>query len=177
MADYLRLLYVCQGAGILMILGGTWLIYREKIILNAVTKEPMFVELPFFGKLRTNAPALALFVLGLAAVMYPTHAIGTPYLRVKQQITSDKHPVVVYAVVRSNSLQNDGELDLVVPILNGEYEPQLVYVAGSITNQEAINVSQENHGVLELQPRNIEESHRISRPAIEQDLKPKPANF
>lgn len=170
------LLLICAGAGVLMIAGGIWLIYHEKIFLDSTTSMPVFVEVPFVGKLRTNAPSLALFVLGLLAVGYPIHAARIPSLTVKQQISSQVHPVSVYAVVRSVPLQNDGYVYIALPVLPEEYEPQLIYVAGTITNQETIDPSAGKNGILELKPRQIQYSGSPT-PAIKSDVVGKPAGY
>jgi hypothetical protein len=172
------LFFVAQAAGLLMIGGAIWLLFHEKIYIDASTKRVLYVELPFFGKVTTNAPSLALFVLGLAAVLYPPYVARTRYLKVHQYISSTNHPIVVYAVVRQNVQQNDGDVLLSLPILSDpDYDPQLVYVAGPITNAMNIDLSQEKGGVIQLVPESIQDTSHTVPPAVKVDIVPKPDAF
>ncbi len=176
---WIELLFlVAQAAGILMICGAIWLLFREKIFIDSQTKQVLYVELPFFGKIRTNAPSFALFVLGLVAVLYPPYTARTRYLKVHQYISSNNHPIVVYAVVRQNVQQNDGEFFLSLPVLSDEdYDPQLVYVAGPITNAITIDLSKQKDGMIQLVPQSIQDSNHSALPAIKADIAPKPDTF
>jgi len=46
--NYMVLYYICEGAGLLMVVGGIWLIYKEKIFLDSQTnvcfRQPCVVE-------------------------------------------------------------------------------------------------------------------------------------
>lgn len=174
--DYLLL--VCAGAGVMMIAGGIWLIYREKILLDSVTKVPLYVELPFFGKMRTNAPSLALFVLGLVALVYPIRvgSARTPTLTVRQKITSTSYPVEVYGVVVSTHIPSPGGFDLPLPVLPKEYDPRLVYQAGTFTNFETIHPADQRGGIIQLDDRNIQPP-KPQAPATETDASAKPSGF
>lgn len=68
------LYYFCSTAGLVMVIGGIWLVAKEKIYVDRETKEVTRVERPFGVKLQTNIPALALFLLGFVPLIYPLYA-------------------------------------------------------------------------------------------------------
>jgi len=125
-------LYIaCAAAGASIILGGIWLIYKQKIYIDSETKQPTEFDLPFFGKLKTNTPALGLFFFGCVLLIYPIHKSQTSYLHLQGSVVSQLHPVVVYAVVETRALENSGDFDLPMPALQaGNFTPEIVYVAG-----------------------------------------------
>jgi hypothetical protein len=170
------LAFTCQIAGFLMIIGAFWLLFKQKIYLDAQSQQPMYVELPFFGKLRTNAPSLAIIVLGVIAVGFPWYASRTKYLSVHQHFASDLYPISVYAVCHENSIENDGELDLSVPILSdSDYKPAIVYRVGAITQAEHLDLSTEHHGVVQLSGVTIDSGESGSQ--LRPDISPKPEAF
>jgi hypothetical protein len=170
------LAFGCQIAGITMILGAFWLLFKQKIYLNAETKDIMFVELPLLGKLKTNAPSLAIFVLGLVAVGFPYYLSRTQYLSVHQHFASNEYPISVYAVCHENSIENDGELDLPVPILpDSDYKPAIVYRVGAITEAETLDMSKAKGGVLQLDGRTI--TLPASATPLKPNISPKPEGF
>lgn len=177
MTHYIVLLYLCQAAGLVMICGGIVLLYQQKIRLDEITKE-INVDVPFFGKLRTNAPAIALFIIGFIPLMYPLQHAKTEYIHVRQAIESDNHPVLVYAVVGSRALQSDGELHLSIPVVaNEDYSPQLIYVAGEITDEQELLLESQKGGVITLQRKIIQHKKGGSIPAIQPDVTKMPENF
>jgi|SRR5208283_89156 len=156
----LVLYYLCEFAGLVMIVGGIWLIYRQKIVLDTAKDKAadVVVEVPFFGKLRTNVPALGLFLLGFVPLIYPIYKSSTDYTRVVQAVTSRSYPVGIYVVVRQKALEKDGKFVISIPILNStDYEPQIIYVAGGrLADQEEILLSDQKHGVIELQAKSLQ---------------------
>jgi len=66
------LLVICQAAGILLLACTMLLIGLRRIYFDAKTKQPIEIELPLFGKVKTQAPAFALIVVGAFLVFYPT---------------------------------------------------------------------------------------------------------
>ncbi len=167
---------ICQFAGLLMIIGAFWLLFKQKIYLDATTKEMMYVELPFIGKVKTNAPSLAIIVIGLIAVVIPYYYSRTRYLSVHQHFASNSYPISVYAVCRVHSIENDGELDLPVPILSdSDYKPLIVFRVGTITEAESLDLSKAKNGILQLTGRTI--SLGDVGPTLRSDISPKPETF
>ena len=50
------LYYLCSVAGLVMVVGGIWLIYKEKIFIDRETKQITEIEIPGGWKFRTNIP-------------------------------------------------------------------------------------------------------------------------
>lgn len=153
--QFTPLYYLCEVGGLVMIGGGILLIYKEKIYIDRETKQVTEVEVPFFGKLKTNVPALALFALGFIPLIYPLIGIRTAYLRVRGSVSSQLRPVFVYAVVEVRALENgNGEFDLPIPVLqNPSYTPEVVYVAGTdpiLVRHYSVQMDEQNKGVISL---------------------------
>lgn len=178
MNNYFALYYICAGAGALMMAGGIWLIYKQKIYLSAETNEVLQVELPLLGKFKTNVPSLGLFIIGAVLLAYPIHALSTQYLRVEQLVSSDDHPVTVYVAVQTRSLQRDGKLIVRVPVLNSsDYEPELIYLAGSFSDQAALDLSKQEKGILKLSPKELQYKGSSAIENVQPDIQPPPATF
>jgi len=172
------LYYICEGAGLLMVVGGIWLIYRQKIFLDPQTNEVLSVELPFFGKLKTNVPALGLFVLGLIPLIYPIAKLTTRYLQVEQDISSDDHPVEVYVAVQAKILHEDGKLIAKVPVLDvQDYSPELIYWAGPVTAQYDLELGQAKHGTIVLQPKQIQDKANHGVTKVSGEIVPRPRAY
>jgi hypothetical protein len=62
--------YILFGIAVLSIILGFVALLSQKIYLDATTKEPTEVEVPFLGKIRSNYPALVFVFLGVALAFY-----------------------------------------------------------------------------------------------------------
>lgn len=167
MTHYVALLYISQLTGLIMTIGGIVLIYKQKIDINRVTKD-MEITVPFFGKLRTNTPALALFVIGFFPILYPIQKLKTEYMHVQQNVDSDVHPVVIYAVVNTKTIQSGvGRFDLSIPVLPVEdYSPQIVYVAGTMTASQDVDPKQTTYGLITLRQGKVQGTNEDVKPDI-----------
>jgi hypothetical protein len=67
--------YLCSLAGLIMVIGGIWLLAKGKIMLDAKTGEVVDFDLPLLGKVKTNAPILGLFLIGSIPLIYPISTI------------------------------------------------------------------------------------------------------
>lgn len=178
--QFTPLYYVCSLAGFCMILGGVWLIYREKIYLNSETKEVMEVQLPLFGKIKTNIPALGLFLIGFFPLIYPIYKSRPQYVTVSQpSVKSSIHPVDVYVVVHEEKLDQDDQLTIEVPVLSTEdYSPHLIYVVGGEVFHQKLDLTLVKSGILSLKSKDIQVQNPKSATALLQpDIQPKPVNF
>jgi len=143
----------CQLVGAITILGSLILIFKQKVYLDAVTKQVMYVELPKIGKLRTNAPVLAVIVLGALLVVFPVYLAHTAYITVEQDVDSDL-PLTVnaYAVSKQSTVGNDKHLTLAFPNLpDSDYQPHLVLHVGSVFWDQAIHTELAHHGKIVLE--------------------------
>lgn len=173
----LGLEHICQLAGLVMIVGSLILIFKQKIYLDAHTKEVMYVELPKIGKLRTNAPVLAVIGLGMVLVIYPVHLAHTTYLTVEQDFESNL-PLTVdaYAVSKQTTIGNDRHLIMLIPNLpDSDYQPHLVLHAGTLFWEESVDTEKARHGRIVLEKTVLKD---IKEEATAQPITaPKPEGF
>jgi len=133
------LYYFCSVAGLAMVLGGIWLIYKQKIYIDRATNQVTEVKTPL-GTFKTNIPALALFALGFVPLIYPiVQASQRPrQVRIVGDVRSTTHPVQVYAAVESDALLEDREFSLRVPLADAAQEYRIIYVTGNTVVDELV---------------------------------------
>ena len=74
------LFYLCSIARVVLVAGGTWLIYKQKICLDRESKEVAKIESPI-GKFKNNVPALVLMALGSVPRILPILRTEIPLRR------------------------------------------------------------------------------------------------
>src|ERR1700736_4010499 len=156
MDSRIALYYVSALAGIIMIAGGIWLIYKEKIYLDRESKEPIEIQSPL-GSFKSNYPALALFVLGFFPLVYPIYAVNnlTGYVkvdtvRIRGLVEANAYPVVVYAARAQDALSQNGEFQVPVPYLSQEDDYRILLVVNGHVLDEARAERQANGKVIEI---------------------------
>lgn len=127
------LLYMCSIAGVIMVAGGIFLIYKEKIYIDKETKKVTEIETPI-GKFKTNAPALVLFVLGFFPLVYPIYTAKErgKMVTISGELSSTNYPVNVYAIAESESLLNDGSYKLMVPAKSENDKYKIIFYSHNI---------------------------------------------
>ena len=110
------LLYLISFAGFVMVAGGMWLLYKQKIYIDKESSQPIEVSLPGDLKFKSNYPALALFVLGFFPLVYPTSQFTKlpeyPHVvRIQLQGIPNNgiYPAAVYASVKPQAVLQDGD--------------------------------------------------------------------
>ena len=68
------LLLVSQIAGIFLLVATMLLVGFRRIYIDAETKEPITFEIPIFGKVKSQTPAVVLIIVGAFMVVYPNHS-------------------------------------------------------------------------------------------------------
>jgi hypothetical protein len=130
------LCFMCSFAGLVMIVGGIWLIYKEKIYIDKETNQVTELETPL-GKFKTNVPALVLFALGFIPLIYPIYKISEllPQVKIDGEVHSSSFPVQIYAVVKSQSVLGPGQFHLNFAHVGDFGDYKVIYVApGVITD-------------------------------------------
>ena len=131
--QFILLYYMSSVTGLIMVAGGIFLLYKEKIYIDSQTKEVTALETPV-GTFRTNAPALALFLIGFIPLIYPIYQSSKDEEKVRlareetrqiqeekvklqgrASVDKDKYPVQVYVVLDSDSLNNASDYSFNVP--------------------------------------------------------------
>ena len=107
-----------------MVVGGMWLIAKQKIYIDRESKQPVEIKLPLGVSVKSNYPALALFALGFFPLVYPLRQINTlteyvtvDTVRIKGLVEADAYPVLVYASRAQDVLNKNGEFRVPVPFL------------------------------------------------------------
>ena len=150
------LLYLCSFAGFIMVAGGIFLLYKEKIYIDRETKQITSIETPI-GKFKTNAPALALFALGFVPLVYPIYLTKEQgkMVYISGELSSTKYPVNVYAVVESESLLNDGSYRLMVPAKREKGKYKLIFYSNNIFIEDTADFSGAVKGEIKIGKKNI----------------------
>ena len=134
------LYYLCSLAGLIMVAGGIWLLYKQKIYIDRETKEVTEIDTPV-GKFKTNVPALVLFALGFVPLIYPIvqSAKVAKEIEIRGNVRGNAFPVQVYAVIRSDSLLGPRDFILRVPIVKQDGDDyKIVYQAGNIVLEDLV---------------------------------------
>lgn len=103
-----------------MVVGGLWLLGKQKIYLDHETKEPVQVELPGGLRLRANSPALALFLVGFIPLLFPVYKLDLkkyPHVETANLIgdfAPQEQMIVVYAAMAQDSI-NPSERTFKIP--------------------------------------------------------------
>jgi hypothetical protein len=177
-------------AGFVMVVGGMWLIYKQKIYIDRESGQPITVELPGNFKFTSNYPALALFALGFVPLIYPVHELPQldQFKRVKNvqiqgvirsadggKLVQPNASTVVYAAeLPPYPLMKSGEeFSLGVPVISGkgEYQVMLVVNGHVVDYQKASARDDSNVIKVEFHPVDIEPAPYAG------EIQPVPADF
>jgi hypothetical protein len=173
---FVALYYMCSLAGLFMVVGGIWLVYKQKIYLDKEGKTVTEIETPI-GKFKTNYPALVLFALGFIPLIYPMIKSSgiAEQIKIRGSVHSDVHPVFIYASTWSDALQEDREFSLSLPKLRETGENyKVVYVAGDVVLDDPIDLAESKQGEVKLRVKQIASGGAT---VFEPDVQPIPAGF
>ncbi|MBI3803978.1 MAG: hypothetical protein HY282_09490 [Nitrospirae bacterium] len=147
----LPLYYLSSFAGLIMVAGGIWLIYKQKIYIDRESKQVTEIETPI-GKFKTNVPALVLFALGFVPLIYPIvkSAGFTEEVRIQGNVKASTFPVQVYAVIKSDSLLENRDFSLEVPVVENGADYKILYIAGSLVLEDQADLRKTQDGELKL---------------------------
>ncbi len=136
----IALFFMTECAGLVMVIGGMWLIYKQKIYIDKESSQPIEVGLPGGFNFKSNYPALALFVLGFFPLIYPFQELSKlveyPHV-VRVKLTgapnSGVYPALVYASVAPSAVTREGDsFSVPVPFIGdqGGQEYKVLLIAG-----------------------------------------------
>jgi len=172
------LYYISQFAGLVMVVGGIWLIYKEKIYVDRESKTVTEIGTPF-GTFRTNIPALFLFVLGFIPIFYPivkSASVATE-VPIEGQVTSNHYPVEVIAVANTQVVDKEGSFKLEVPFFGSDTKDYRViyYYAGNIL--DVVPVPVQTNGPINVGSKVYEISDEKAVTIKPGNVAPKPSGF
>jgi hypothetical protein len=112
--------------GLIFGLGGMYLLAKQKFVRGKDNATE--VEIPVFGRIKTNYPSLVAVLLGTFLLYMPLQKLPTeaPKLHIEGQVTQDGQPrkkeiMVVLAPARyKNFTQSDGKIAMDVDNVPGE---------------------------------------------------------
>lgn len=150
-ADSLLLL-VSQIAGIILLLSTMLLIGFRRIYFDKETKQPIEIEIPIFGKLKTQAPALALIVVAACLVLYPLSRSRPDLVTVHGDIDTGGKAVTILVVAvpqYQTTLDRAGAFHIPVPVLkDSTYRVKFIVDGQVVADQEATLTK----GIFEVKP-------------------------
>jgi hypothetical protein len=180
--DMRMILYLMTAsAGFLMIAGGMWLIYKEKIYLDRESNKPIEVKLPGNFSFTSNYPALALFALGFFPLVYPFHELPrlTKYIlvrnvKIKGVVQSDMYPVLVYAAGTPYPVEKTTEgFNIAVPVIKGDEEYRvLLIVNGHVIDAQTVSATKSSD-VIDVQFKPLV----VEPPNYRAEIAPLPADY
>jgi hypothetical protein len=138
MDSRLLLYFLTALSGVAMVVGGMWLIYKQKIYIDRESNQPIEVTIPGGLTFKSNYPALALFALGFFPLIYPIHELSQlsdyPYVirvKLKGAPTTNVYPALVYAASANASVaQNGDSFSVKVPFIGkGDQEYKVLLIA------------------------------------------------
>jgi hypothetical protein len=121
-----------------VVVGGMWLLYKQKIYIDKESNEPIEIELPANLRFKSNYPALALFVLGFFPLVYPFHLLSEleEYPRVVRikltgNPSTNVYPTLVYASVAPSAVTRQGDsFSIPVPFIGrGDEQYKVLLIA------------------------------------------------
>jgi hypothetical protein len=132
------LFFATTLAGFVMVVGGMWLIYTQKIYIDKESNQPVEISLPGNFRFKSNYPALALFVLGFFPLLYPFHELSqleeyphVVWVKLTGAPNTNVYPALVYASVTPSPVTRGGDTFTVpVPFIGkGDEEYKVLLIA------------------------------------------------
>lgn len=159
----IALYYLCSIAGFLMIVGGIWLIYKEKIYIDRESQQPVEIKTPL-GGFKSNYPALALFVVGFVPLIYPIYAlrdlvgyVKVDNVQIKGPVEATAYPVLVYAARAGDQLTKNGDFKLRVPFVGEDDYRVLLVVNGRVFDEARVDRGKPGEDIrVQFRPVSIE---------------------
>jgi hypothetical protein len=93
------LLLISEAAGIILLISVVFLLYKRRVFLDAATGQPVEIEFPVLGKLKTQSPVIAMVVVGAAMVLYPATRSPVDLITVEGDVEKTGGKTVTVTVV------------------------------------------------------------------------------
>lgn len=134
----LLLLILAMVSGIVLIIGGLYILNKQVVIRDSVTGEISEVEVPIFGKIKTNYPSLIAIFFGPTIIFYVVSVLpplkGEPFpitgsFEADDKSIYDSAAVEIVPQGHSTPLNNDGSFYIKVPKVEDKmpYRAYLTY--------------------------------------------------
>jgi hypothetical protein len=151
------LLVSCSLAGLIMVIGSLYLLWKGRIGLNRETKSSTKFKLPGGFEMETPVAGLIMFVLGVLMLFIPIHynpkLCADPGFHKKQplemvdlrgKVSTDTN-IEVYAIVDEQKANADQTIALSVPYLaDRRYVVRYFNTAGEMVNEENFRLGKDD---------------------------------
>ena len=174
----LSLLLLCALAGLILVLGSLFLLWKGRIYLDREGNSMSEIELPMGIKFKSQFPVLIMFLFGAALVAYPAHrasqaCVDPPFHREKplrmvslkgKLAGENRIDIQVFAIVDKITSRPGQEVELRVPYLDDRlYVVRYTDVAsGRLMDKEEFRLPQ---GKMEHELRGVDPSS-IAQPDV-----------
>jgi hypothetical protein len=114
------LLITTQAAGLFLLVSTMLLIGLRRIYLDAKSKQPIEFEFPVLGKVKSQAPAFALVLVGAGMVLLPLSKMNPDEVTIEGQVDSGGRPigmVIVPVPQYQQSFDASGPFQHALPLL------------------------------------------------------------
>ncbi|MCC7242689.1 MAG: hypothetical protein IT180_12240 [Acidobacteria bacterium] len=149
------LYFLSALTGMIMVVGGIWLIYKEKIYIDSESKQPIEISTPI-GGFKNNYPALTLFALGFFPLIYPIYTINNlstyapvETVRIKGLVDAHSYPALIYASVDQDARNAKGDFEIRVPFIGANQKDYkvLLVVNGQVLGEESARRSDDGREI------------------------------
>jgi hypothetical protein len=168
------LYYLCSLAGVIMVAGGIWLIYKQKIYIDRESGQITEIETPIGVKFKTNIPALVIFMFGVIFLIYPIWQLKEMRKEIKiAGNVKSNIPVNVFAVLDEVTPSQFGDFSLWVPDYPKGYK--VLYIADNkLAGYQNTDLQDKKGRELKM----IDEEISVTEPNnFKPNVSPVPANF
>lgn len=150
MPNSTSLLFASQVIGALLLLSTMILVGMRRIYFDYATKEPVEFELPLFGKIKTQAPSLALIFVGAFLVIYPISRPHEDRAVIQGEISTPAGKPVTLLLVAiphyQETLDQSGTFSLPVPLIqDASYRVKFIVDQQVVADQEATLINNAIH--------------------------------
>ena len=134
------MLLIAQGAGVFLLVATIILIARRTIYIDASTKAPIEFEFPIIGKVKSQTPAIVIFLIGAALVVFPLTMSRSEEATIEGAITSSGTPLTMVVVAVPHYEQTlaagGGRFSRPLPLLRDKVSYKVKFIADGVVFQE-----------------------------------------
>jgi hypothetical protein len=143
MVSQSTLLFTTQIAGLFLVASTMLLVGLRRIYFDAKTKQPIEFELPLIGKIKSQAPAFALVLVGACMVIFPLTKMSPDQATISGRVETGGKSVTMMVVAiphYQQSFDASGPIELPVPLLQGVsgYRVKFLVDRQVIDDQQAV---------------------------------------
>jgi len=95
-------------------------------------------------------------------------------VRIRGNVKANAHPILVYAVAKSDSVTQDGPFSIAVPLLSNAGDYKILYLVGNQTDQVIVDMKTQQRGVIDLKDKVI---MLPEAPQFNGTVEPRPSDF